>query len=148
MIVIEEDKIVFTKFPFPISSNAAFRDPSRFEKRRCKSKTYAKYDEIFEVYHYSMLKELKEVRKIIKSWFYNYPKTVLNVDLVFYDSKCFNKSDGKIKKSDIFNRIKVAHDKLAILIEVDDCYIFSGNLVRVPSEKHYLDVIVSRSLLL
>jgi hypothetical protein len=148
MIVIQDDKIVFTEFPFPISANAAFRNPSKFENRRCKSKSYAEYDEIFEVYHYSMLKELKEVRKIIKSWFYNFPKTVLNVDLVFYDSKVFNKNDGKIKKSDIFNRIKVAHDKLAILIEIDDCYIFSGNLIRVPSDRHCLEVTVSRSLLL
>lgn len=150
MIIIENNnRILFKEFPFPISANAAFRIIMRGRfASHCKSKKYSEYDEIVKAYHFANLKMIKEAQKIIAGWFLENEKTVLNVDLLFYDSLCFNKGDGKVKKSDIFNRIKVAHDKISEIILVDDRYFFSGNLIRIPSDKHHLDIAISKSRVL
>jgi len=145
MLIFSESSLTFKSFPFPPSINAAYSSFVRNGKLiRCKSPQYVAFNKVFKEYEDVLGYDTPKAQDLIKRWFKFHSRTVLNIECVFYDSRCFNK-DGTIKKSDVFNRVKITHDKIADLLDIDDRFFWSGNTIRVPSKEHYVDITVSPS---
>ena len=111
--------IIFKNLPFPPSENAAYRNvPGRGRVKAQVLKDFYKELEVWEMRNRAFLKAVREYVKHLKA-------IQLDMYLGVHRSRIYCK-DGAVKRFDASNRIKAAHDGLAMLIEKDDSFFFAG----------------------
>jgi len=149
MIDVKDYLIQLKDLPIPPSANALYSSFVRGNKIfKCKSKVYTEYEKKIKLYGIKNHSLLLSAHKQIKVWLEN-PQVVLNIDQVFYQPKtdCLT-LDGRIKKNDVFNLLKALHDQIGFLLLIDDRFFFSGNVVKVISERDRVNVAISPSPLI
>lgn len=149
MIEVKDYQIQIKDLPIPPSANALYSSFVRGSKIfKCKSKLYVEYEKKIRIYGTNHQALLMSAHKQIELWLKN-PQVVLNIDQVFYQTKtdCLT-LDGRIKKNDVFNLIKALHDQVGFLLFVDDRFFFSGNVVKVISDRDRVNVAISPSPLI
>lgn len=101
--------------------------------RRYKSKEVIVWERQFSLWSYHHRNEIDSIRKHFKD-----PEMgqVIHIHCEYYFKKnriyCKN---GKPKKLDTSNRIKLLHDQIADLIGYDDCYFFDGSFIKRHTEE-------------
>lgn len=105
--------IVIPDFPFPPSENNCYRNNSR--GGRCKSKGYRDYETMVDQWAMLNLNNIRRARQSIE--FHNHIS--IEAQMGFATGRIFTK-DGRPKKIDVSNFVKVMHDCLAKLLAFDD----------------------------
>ena len=131
MILFTDKELIISKFPMSISTNHLYKNSVR--GIRYKQKAYIAFENQVEMFFLQQL-ETKNAKKFIKDIIKN--EETLFMDMKFYvdSSRCFTKKDT-IKRHDIFNFIKSAHDTISRELDFDDRFIWSGTVEKIPTTK-------------
>ncbi len=128
-------------FPHPPSVNRMYAYP---QGRVVKSKEYAQYDKQIIKWRINNQDKMLYIQQFVKEL----GALVIHIDATFYMFRegiiCKN---GKPKRNDTSNRIKILHDVLSGLIGIDDCYFWSGSFSKTGIEKaegssEYVDLVL------
>jgi Holliday junction resolvase RusA-like endonuclease len=133
--------------PMPPSSNNAY--PTVRVKgfmRRVKSGEMKAYEAAVTMWvrcNLALESELRLARSLVQHLL---PGYALRVECTFHfpHEKLYCKS-GKLKKMDVSNRLKAAHDTLATQLGIDDSHFIEGSYERIPIETGqtaFVDVVI------
>lgn len=125
---------VLKNYPLPPSSNDLY---ASVRGRLVKTKMARLYE--FEVQSYKLNQHsfIEEIKSRLKD-----EMIIVDCVFVFEKSRLISK-ENKLKKLDASNRLKICHDTLAKLIEIDDKNIVKGSFMKITCEhKHEEQVII------
>ncbi len=123
--------------PIPPSMNNAY--PTNRYGRRFKSIEYVHWEREFNNWCLSHLDSVKEARR---EFAIPRPKSYVSIDCYFYFeySRILCKT-GIPKKVDASNFLKIIHDAIANMIDLDDSYFWYGSFHKMVSEhSDYCDI--------
>lgn len=138
MIEIKPDSVIFKRWPMSVSSNQLY---ASVNGRLIKSDAGRNYSLQVHAWAQKNKSTIDKLKAILRG------KT-LRVDCAFFfpKSKLVTKKNT-LKRIDWSNRIKLVHDNLADLIEVDDSHFISGYCCKKISDndESYVDITISES---
>jgi hypothetical protein len=126
---IDSLRIIIKDFPFPPSSNAsrgAFFDKSKNRMIHYNTAVHRKYKKAVADWAWGYVSEIKKASKLLSDALKD-QRHLIEINAYFgFDFKELWNSSGEMKANDVSNRIKVAHDLLAGLLQIDDRYFDVG----------------------
>lgn len=131
--------VKLTSIPMVPSMNMAY--PSNRFGRRFKSKEFKEWEREFSCWCLSHAEEVNHARKLFSK---PKPSHIVRIDSEFYfPREEIITLDGRPKRNDSSNRLKILHDGIATAIWLDDCHFFDGYFIKRPIESSlpgYCDV--------
>lgn len=140
MIEILPDSVTFKRFPMSISSNQLYASVRGRLIKSSAGRHYVAKTYLWANKNRSVVNKLKEILR---------GKT-LRVDCAFYfpREKLLTKKNT-LKRLDWSNRLKILHDCLSDIIEVDDSHFISGYCCKKISDNDeaYVEITISEAKL-
>lgn len=122
--------------PIPPSENHLYKNVPRIG--RVKSLEYRAYESDFNSWAWVNLKTLKYARQAISGQM----KLGLTIDYRMLHSRIYCK-DGRVKKMDVTNRLKILIDLLANALQIDDSAFFSVYCKKTPFNNESVEIAIT-----
>ncbi len=116
---------IFHKYPLPPSSNDLY---ASVRGRLIKTKVARLYDYEVQNYYLNHLKMMNDIKDFVKD-------KMIGVDCTFvFHKKRIISLENKIKKLDASNRLKICHDTLSKILDIDDKQIIRGTFEKATCD--------------
>lgn len=113
------------KYPLPPSSNELY---ASVRGRLIKTKIARLYDYEVQNYYLNNINMFNDLRLFVKD-------SLISVDCIFiFHKKRIISKENKVKKLDASNRLKICHDTLAKILDIDDKQIVRGSFEKATCD--------------
>lgn len=114
------------KYPLPPSSNELY---ASVRGRFIKTKIARLYDFEVQNYYYNHIDMINDIKSFVKD-------SMICVECIFvFHKKRIISKENKIKKLDASNRLKICHDSLSRILDIDDKQIIRGTFEKATCDQ-------------
>lgn len=138
-------KVCLERFPMPPSVNKAYANNFGRGRGRFKTKDYRDFEKSAMLWAIKNQAAVMKARAMVAGLAKG---EVIRIESVFmFDRKSIITLDGRPKRLDCSNRIKILDDVISSIIHIDDCMFWAGSYEkRVTPHKHapeFVDITLS-----
>jgi len=121
---------ILKDFPLSPSANQLYKNR---RGGRCKTDIYKEFLGECDIWSLTRRRKLEQIHKHFMKEIHNVKWIQVSMYVHLEPAKMYTKG-GKLKKIDVSNRVKAAHDVLSDFIEIDDKYFCLGNTEFILSD--------------